>query len=92
LAVSGFERVAEVVIVSDAGGVTEELANGDVMALKGKFREIFGDVVVEGELAAFDLLHDGHSGEREHGTDDVIDGVGLGGCFEAEVGDSVAFE
>ena len=91
LAVGGFEGVAEVVIVDDAGGVAEELADGDVMALKREVGEKLGDVVVEGELAAFDLLHDGDSGEREHGADDVIDGIGWCGRFKTEVGEAIAF-
>jgi len=80
------------VVVHDAGGVAEELADGDVMSLSGKLGEILRDVVVEGELAAFDLLHDSDSGEREHRADDVIDGVCFRGCFESYVGYTVTLE
>jgi hypothetical protein len=92
LSISGFERVAEVMIVKDAGGVAEELADGDVMPLSGKVGEILPNVVVEGELAAFDLLHNSYSGEREHRADDVIDGVRVRGCLESYVGYTVTFE
>jgi hypothetical protein len=79
-------------IVKNAGGVAEELADGDVMPLSGKLGEILRNVVVEGELAAFDLLHDSDSGEREHRADDVIDGVRFRGCFESYVGHTVTPE
>ena len=62
MAVGGFERVAEVVVVADAGGVAEKLADGDVMALEREVGEILCDVVVESQFSAFDLLHDGDAG------------------------------
>jgi hypothetical protein len=92
LAVGGFERVAAVVVVDDAGGVADELADGDVMSLSGKLREILRDVVVKGELSAFDLLHDSDSGKREHWADNVIDRVWLRGCCEPYVGHTITLE
>jgi len=79
-------------VVDDTGGVADELADGDVMSLSGKLGEILRDVVVEGELAAFDLLHDSDSGEREHRADDMIDGVWFRGGFESYVGYTVTLE
>ena len=76
-------------IVDDAGGVGQQLSNGDVMALLRKLGNILSDVVVEREFAAFHLLHDGDSGKRQHRADDVVDGVRLAGNFEAKVREAV---
>src|ERR1700679_3335731 len=92
LAVAGFQWVAAVVVVDDAGGVADEFANGDVMSLRWKLGEILRDVVVKRELAAFDLLHDSDSGERKHRADDVIDGVRPRGRFESNVGYTITLE
>ena len=92
LAGGRFERVAAIVVVDDAGGIGDQLADGDLMSLSGKLGEILRDVVVEGELAAFDLLHDSHSGERQHRADDVIDGIGSGRRLQPYVGKAVTLE
>ena len=84
------DRIAEVVVVDDAGSVVEQLPDGDVVPLHRKLGDELRDVVVERELAALDQLHHGDAGEREHRPDDVIDGLVLRRRIEAQVGESVS--
>jgi len=66
-------------------------SNGYVMTLQRKFRNEFGDVVVQRQLAALHLLHHGDSGERQHGADDVVHSLVSCWYFKAEVGETVSF-
>lgn len=90
-AAGGFDGIAEVVVINDAGGVIEQIANRDVASLCGKFGDVSGNVIVKRELAAIGELQDGDSGEWQHGADNVIDGFVLRRRFETEVGKAVAF-
>ena len=85
LAAGCFNGIAEIVIIDDAGSVIEQLSNRDVMTLEGELRNELGDIVIERQFAPFDQLHDGNSGEGQHGTDHVIDGFIFSRRFEAKV-------
>jgi hypothetical protein len=78
-------------IVLIAGGVREELADGDFVGASEMGKE-FGDFVVEGELALFLKEEDGGSGELFADGADAVAHRGSGGGAGIEAGVAVGVE
>ena len=71
---------------ADAGGVREQLADGDgVFAVGGEFRNEFGDGVIETQQAALHQHGDRDGGNRLAGGEPEHQGVGGHGNIEAGV-------
>jgi len=96
----GGEGVGEV-HAADAGGVGEEVADGDlVFTVGGEFGDDRGDFVVEAEFVLFDEHGDGDGGDGLAGgepEEESVGGHGGGGGGEAgvaegEVGDGLAVD
>lgn len=64
-------------------------SSGDVMAMQRERGHERRDVGVERELAVLDELHDRDAGERQHGSDDVVQRLVLRGNVERELGGAV---
>ncbi len=83
-------------VLGEAGVVGEELADGDFFfAIGGEFGEVFGDRVVELELACLIELHDGGGGRkalRQRGhVEDGVFGHEFGVCLAVDAGFSDQF-
>ncbi len=83
---------------ADAGGVGEEMADGDgVLAVGGELGQVVGDAVVEAQVAALPLLRDRHRDARlghRPPDDHRLGGHGHAGAGvpDAEVGDRGAVD
>jgi hypothetical protein len=70
--------------------VIEQVADGDQFAVRGKFREKIGEVIVVVQLAIVYQQHDARSGELLGERCQPEVGLGVNWMPGAEVGDSVS--
>ena len=86
----GIERLAGIVVVGDARGVGQQVAQGDFCPRRRGFGQMAADGVVERELAVLREQEHGHRDELLGQRGDLVDAFGQRGGAQLDVGQAVA--